>query len=94
MWYLVLSRRDAPAEEVRPRTPEHLDWMKKQHEAGNVLFSGPTLDRSTGIYVVRAASYEEAQGIVDSDPFHVLKLRRYEILEWEIHQVLGAGFST
>ncbi len=91
MWYLVLSRVSTSPDEVRKMTREHLAWMEKQHTEGKVLFSGPTPDRSTGIYVVKAGSYDEAKDLVDTDPFHMAGLRGYEILEWEIHQVLGAG---
>ena len=65
--------------------------MERQPAEGKVLFSGPTPDRSIGIYVVKAGSYDEAKAIVDTDPFHLAGLRIPEIIEWEIHQVLGAG---
>ena len=91
MWYLVLSRREAVADEVGKVSPQHLEWMQEQHNAGKVLFSGPTPDRSIGIYVVHASSLAEAESLVGTDPFHAKNLRKPEILEWEIHQVLGAG---
>ena len=48
-----------------------------------------------GIYVIRAASREDAQSVADSDPFHALAFRNYELLDWEVHQVMGAGpFSS
>ena len=94
MWYLVLSRVKTSSDEVRKMSQEHLGWMERQHQSGNVLFSGPTPDRSIGIYVVKAGSYDEARALVDTDPFHVAGLRGYEIIEWEIHQVLGAGTFT
>ena len=94
MWYLVLSRVNTSPDEVRKMSQEHLAWMERQHQSGKVLFSGPTPDRSIGIYVVKAGSYDEARALVDTDPFHVAGLRGYEIIEWEIHQVLGAGTFT
>ena len=54
MWYLVLSRRKATPEEMGANIQGHLAWMQRQHQEANVLFSGPTTDRTTGIYVVRA----------------------------------------
>jgi uncharacterized protein YciI len=69
--------------------------MRRQHGAGSVLFSGPTADRSVGIYVIRAPSLHEARRVADSDPFHANAVRGYEMLEWDVHQVLGAGaFSS
>ena len=95
MWYLVLSRPVASRDQLAETRNAHLSWMKSQHEAGNVLFSGPTVDRSVGIYVITAASSEQAHRVADADPFHANSLRSYEMLDWEIHQILGAGpFSS
>ena len=95
MWYLVLSRPVVPREQLAERRNEHLSWMKGQHEAGNVLLSGPTVDRSMGIYVINAGSSGEARRLADTDPFHANSLRSYEMLDWEVHQILGAGpFSS
>ena len=52
---------------------------------------GPTPDRTVGIIVIKAGSRQEAKAIADEDPFHSEGVRKYEMLEWEIHQVLGAG---
>ena len=85
----------ASREQLAESRNDHLSWMKSQHEEGNVLFSGPTVDRSVGIYVITAASAEQAHRVADADPFHANRLRNYEMLEWEIHQILGAGpFSS
>ena len=80
MWYLVLSRPLVAREQMMGSLDDHLAWMQSQHDASNVLFSGPTADHSMGIY---------------SDPFHSLGFRNYEMLDWEVHQVMGAGpFSS
>ena len=95
MWYLVLSRPLVAREQMMGGLDDHLAWMRSQHDASNVLFSGPTADHSMGIYVIRATSREEAQIVADSDPFYSLGFRNYEMLDWEVHQVMGAGpFST
>src|SRR5262249_564470 len=41
MWYLVLRRPVKPREEWTVTLDQHLVWMKQQHEAGKILFSGP-----------------------------------------------------
>ena len=91
MWYLVLSERLAEIAAVKAKTADHFRWMHQQHTAGNVLISGPTPDRTMGIYVIRAASETEARAIADSDPFHLHGLRQYRLLPWEVHQMLGIG---
>ena len=91
MWYLTFSRPQAPREQIVPHLQEHLDWQRRMHDAGAVLFSGPSGDRSMGIILVRAASLDEAKQVLDSEPFHALGLRTYEVIEWDVHQGLGLG---
>jgi uncharacterized protein YciI len=65
--------------------------MKQQHDAGKILFSGPTTDRKYGVYVIRAASKGEAEKIAGTDPYTVAGFTTFELLEWEVHQIMGVG---
>jgi uncharacterized protein YciI len=94
MWYLTLRRNAKPRDQFTVTLDQHLVWMKQQHEAGRILFSGPTPDRSTGIYVIRAGSREEAEGIAANDPYTAGGCTTFELIEWEVHQVLGVGPFT
>jgi uncharacterized protein YciI len=73
---------------------DHLVWMRAQHEAGTILFSGPSSDRKYGIYVIKADSRAEAEAIASGDPYTVAGLTAFELIEWEVHQILGAGPFT
>jgi uncharacterized protein YciI len=94
MWYLTLRRALKPRQEWTVNLDQHLAWMKQQHEAGNILFSGPTTDRKYGVYVIRAASKNEAEKIAASDPYTVAGFTSFELLEWEVHQIMGVGPFT
>ncbi len=94
MWYLVLRRAVKPREQWTVSLDQHLTWMKGQHEAGKILFSGPTADRKLGIYVIRADSREEAERIAASDPYTEAGFCTFELLEWEVHQIMGIGPFT
>lgn len=94
MWYLILRRPVKPREEWTVSLDQHLVWMKRQHESGTILFSGPTSDRKYGIYVIRANSKTEAEKIAASDPYTTAGLSAFELLEWEVHQIMGAGPFT
>ncbi len=94
MWYLLLSHTDLPPvpDDTRKQAMEgHFAFLERQHSAGNILFSGPTKDRSLGIYVIHADSKEQAEAIAGEDPMHANKVRRPEVLEWDVHQIMGAG---
>ena len=94
MWYLILRKPVKPREEWTVALDEHLVWMKRQHEAGRILFSGPTTDRKLGIYVIRAGSRDEAETIAKSDPYTEAGFCAFDLLEWEVHQIMGAGPFT
>jgi len=94
MWYLVLRRSVKPREEWTVSLDQHLVWMKQQHEAGKILFSGPTPDRKLGIYVIRAGSRQEAERIAAGDPYTEAGFCSFDLIEWEIHQVMGIGLFT
>ena len=94
MWYLILRRPVKPREEWTVSLDQHLVWMKRQHESGTILFSGPTSDRKFGIYVIRANSKAEAEKIAASDPYTEAGLSAFELLGWEVHQIMGAGPFT
>jgi uncharacterized protein YciI len=94
MWYLVLRRPVKPREEWTVTLDQHLVWMKHQHESGKILFSGPTTDRKYGVYVIRAGSKDEADKIAASDPYTVAGFTAFELLEWEVHQIMGVGPFT
>ena len=94
MWYLILRRPLRPREEWTVSLDQHLAWMKQQHEAGRILFSGPTPDRTLGIYVIRANWRQEAEKIASGDPYTAAGLCAFELFEWEVHQILGVGPFT
>src|SRR3990170_1566210 len=94
MWYLILRRAGKPREGGTGSLDEHLVWMKAQHHSGKILFSGPSTDRKYGIYVIRAESKSEAESIAGGDPYTAAGFCAFEIVEWEVHQIMGAGPFT
>jgi nicotinamidase-related amidase len=60
-----------------------MDWLLAEHRAGTILFSGPTPDKTYGIYVLAASGLEEARRIAAADPHHIHGDRSMEVLEWD-----------
>jgi uncharacterized protein YciI len=91
MWYVVMSKSIGPREAIRGLENENLSWMRQQHDAGSVLFSGPTTE-GVGIWVIRAANREAAKALLASHPWVMRGLRDVsEIYEWNVQQALGIG---
>jgi len=73
---------------------EHLAWMKQMHEAGSILMSGPGKGSDGtpyGIYLIRAASKQDAETVAAADPFTAAGHSAFDLIEWEVHQIMGAG---
>lgn len=94
MWYICLRSATRPPAESRASLDEHLAWMRLQHELGNVLMSGPSPGKQLGVYVIKAASLEEAERIAAADPFTLAGDARFELIDWDVRQVLGVGPFT
>ena len=91
MWYVVMSKSIGPREAIRGTENDNLSWMKQNHDAGNVLFSGPTTE-GVGIWVLRAESRDKAQALVATHPWVQRGLRDVsEMYEWNVVQALGVG---
>jgi uncharacterized protein YciI len=96
MWYICLRKRKTvqPGAGRRVTLDEHLAWMRRQHEAGTVLFSGPSPKSGLGIYIIRADSEEAARRVAAADPFTADGQCEFELIEWDVRQALGAGPFT
>lgn len=91
MWYICLRRALRTPPNFSTPLDVHLAWMRVQHEAGRILMSGPSLSRKLGIYVIKAATEDEAVAVASSDPFTAAGDTTFELIDWDVRQVLGAG---
>lgn len=95
MWYIVLSRSLPEKEDEKQRNYEaHRQWLDDQHKAGRLLFSGPTTDGEYGIYIMLAASLDEAKAIAAQDPHHSEGIRTMEVREWRAHRAFRLNGPT
>jgi SAM-dependent methyltransferase len=97
VWFICLRRSIVEREQWTTPVDDHLAWMKQQHDAGKIIFSGPGHgedDTAYGIYLIRCGSKQEAQQIAAGDPFTANGHCAFELIEWEVHQILGAGGFT
>jgi uncharacterized protein YciI len=94
MWFICLRRSVLPREQWTVTVDEHLAWMKQMHEAGSILMSGPGKGPDGtpyGIYLIRAASKQDAETVAAGDPFTAAGHCAFDLIEWEVHQIMGAG---
>ena len=65
--------------------------MRGQYVRGTVLISGASADGAVGIYVLCAPSREDADALAATDPLAQDDQTSIEVIEWDVHQILGIG---
>lgn len=94
MFAICLRRPSIPRDQWTTSLDTHLKWMEQQHKKGTILLSGPSPDRTLGIYLIKAEDRAEAEKVAASDPYTAAGHTTYELIEWNIHQVFGIGAFT
>jgi uncharacterized protein YciI len=67
---------------VQQTRPAHLEFLKAETEAGRLLLAGRQEDGSGGMLITTDMSPEDAQDIVDRDPYTRAGVARYERLSF------------
>jgi uncharacterized protein YciI len=93
-WYLVIRRVNTPPRLSPDILGEHFTWLRAQHDSGTIVMSGPSADRALGLYVMRARSRDEAIAAASGDPLARDGRATIEVIEWDVHQIAGAGPFT
>jgi uncharacterized protein YciI len=89
--YLVVTRpvrSDAITDEL---LRAHLTNQVELERRGIMFAAGPLYPRGSdkpeaGMFVLRAASFEEAAAIADDDPLHKAGVRTYTLQKWRVNE--------
>ena len=89
--YVVVTR-PVRSDAITPAMlTKHLENQVKLEKRGIMFAAGPLYSRETnlpeaGMFVLRAASFEEADAIAREDPLHKAGLRTYTLQKWRINE--------
>ncbi len=91
IFYAVFTTPLKPMSELMPLLPEHLNYMIDLEKRGILFASGPFLADAnvtpgSGMTILRASSYEEAEAIAKQDPFNKSGMRSFEIKTWQLNE--------
>ncbi len=89
--YVITTRPARADADLRTHMVAHLRHQIALEKRGVLFAAGPLTGEDggwpgTGMFVIRAASFEEARGIADSDPMHAAGERVYELKSWRLHE--------
>lgn len=69
--FVVTYGYSADPIELNQIRPEHRAWLQAQLDAGNLLASGPMIDRPAALLIWKAESIEQLGALLDQDPFEI-----------------------
>ncbi|MCV7279797.1 GTP cyclohydrolase [Mycolicibacterium flavescens] len=78
MFHVLKSTYLQPPEVVDQTRPAHLEFLKGEVAAGRIVLAGRLDDETGAVLVTGDISAEEAQDIVDRDPYTPAGAARYE----------------
>jgi uncharacterized protein len=89
--YVVLTTPIKPMSEIAPLLPVHLAYMIDLEKRGLLFASGPFLAGKdllpgTGMTILRARSFEEAEAIAREDPLNKSGVRTFEVRTWQMNE--------
>ena len=78
MFHVLKSTYLQPPDVIEQTRPAHLEFLKCEVDAGRLLLAGRQEDGSGGMLITSDMSVEDAQDIVDRDPYTRAEVARYE----------------
>jgi uncharacterized protein YciI len=75
VFHVLKSTYVQPPEQTRPA---HLEFLKAEIAAGRLLLAGRQEDESGGVLITTEMTAEEAQELLDRDPYVQAGVARYE----------------
>ncbi|TFV60332.1 GTP cyclohydrolase [Mycobacterium sp. PS03-16] len=82
MFHILTLTYLEPLEVIDRTRPAHLDWLTAEVAAGRVVLAGRQESQTGGVLVTGDISVEEAQDVIDRDPYQQAGLVRYDRLSF------------
>ena len=89
--YVIFTRPVAPREKIMELLPKHLERQVELEKQGILFAAGPMEPQEndkprTGMIIIRADSFEDANAIAMDDPLHAAGLREFDIWNWSMNE--------
>ena len=78
MFHVLTSTYLQPPDVVDQTRPAHLEWLSQEVAAGRILLAGRLDDQSGAVLITGDISADDAQDIVDRDPYTQAGAARYD----------------
>ena len=78
MFHILTLEYVQPLDVIEQTRPAHLEWLNCEVEAGRIILAGRQEPLKGGVLITGDISVEDAQNIIDGDPYQQAGLVRYE----------------
>ena len=78
VFHILKSTYLQPPDIVEQTRPAHLEWLKDEVAAGRIVLAGRLDDQTGAVLITGDISAEDAQDIVDRDPYTQAEVARYD----------------
>ena len=82
MFHVLKINYEKPIEVIDQTRPAHLDWLNDEVAAGRILLAGRQESGAGGVLITGDISTEDAQDIIDRDPYTLAGVVSYERLSF------------
>lgn len=81
MFIFVLTYQK-PIQDVEKYLEAHRNYLDKNYNDGHFIASGRQEPRTGGLIICKAESKDKAIEIMQSDPFYINEIAKYDIIEF------------
>jgi uncharacterized protein YciI len=82
VFHVLKISYDKPIEVIDQTRPAHLAWLADEVTAGRILLAGRQESGAGGVLITGDISAEDAQDIIDRDPYTLAGVVSYERLSF------------
>jgi len=82
VFHVLRINYDKPVEVIDQTRPAHLAWLADEVAAGRILLAGRQESGAGGVLITGDISAEDAQVIIDRDPYTLAGVVSYERLSF------------
>ena len=82
MFHVLTINYEKPIDVIDETRPAHLEWLNDEVAAGRILLAGRQESGAGGVLITGDISTEDAQDIIDRDPYTLAGVVSYERLSF------------
>ena len=90
--FIIILTYQKEISEVEIYLESHRQYLETNYKSGNFIASGRQEPRVGGIILCRAKNKDEVDNLIQSDPFYIHKVAKYDIIQFEPNKYIS-GFE-